>query len=230
MLAHTLARAHLFIPSHQRTRKLTLCDARLVFMHPRADNLAKRLHRAGKTKSEYAGLDWTSRLMRMREDFSDAAVVLMKGGVLPPSLQRMFSDDRILDVVEQLGVGPGVALNPAWNLRGKMPSHEETVVPWHQDNSCECSLIHCCCFALPLLVVSSSCEVSLIPLSQLLPVWVNGTVLPPHSAVTSPLAVPRSSFVRLVHRLCPPPPPPPPSPPSHHPSQTGNRVYGTRRC
>jgi hypothetical protein len=82
--------------------------------------------------------------MRMREDFSDAAVVLMKGGVLPPSLQRMFSDDRILDVVEQLGVGPSVALNPAWNLRGKMPSHEETVVPWHQDNSCECSLLLLC--------------------------------------------------------------------------------------
>ena len=36
----------------------------------------------------------------------------------------------------QLGVGPGgVALNPAWNLRAKMPSHEETVVPLHQDNS-----------------------------------------------------------------------------------------------
>jgi len=34
-----------------------------------------------------------------------------------------------------LGVGPDVALNAAWNLRGKMPSHEETVVPWHQDNS-----------------------------------------------------------------------------------------------
>jgi hypothetical protein len=29
-------------------------------------------------------------------------------------------------------VGPEVALNAAWNLRGKMPSHEETVVPWHQ--------------------------------------------------------------------------------------------------
>ena len=51
------------------------------------------------------------------------------------SLQKMFSCDRILDIAAQLGVGPEIALNPAWNLRGKMPSHEETVVPWHQDNS-----------------------------------------------------------------------------------------------
>jgi phytanoyl-CoA hydroxylase len=85
----------------------------------------------------YAGLDWTSRLLRMRQEFPDAPVILIKGGVLPPSLQAIFADDRILDVAAQLGVGPDVALNAAWNLRGKMPAHEETVVPWHQDNSCE---------------------------------------------------------------------------------------------
>lgn len=28
-----------------------------------------------------------------------------------------------------------LAIHPAWNLRGKMPSHDETEVPWHQDNS-----------------------------------------------------------------------------------------------
>ena len=28
-----------------------------------------------------------------------------------------------------------LAIHPAWNLRGKMPSHGETEVPWHQDNS-----------------------------------------------------------------------------------------------
>ena len=96
------------------------------------DNLAIRLHRAGKIKDLYEGLDWTSRLLRMRQDFPDAPVILIKGGVLPESLQQMFSDDRILDIAAQLGVGPACALNAAWNLRGKMPSHEETVVPWHQ--------------------------------------------------------------------------------------------------
>lgn len=99
------------------------------------DNLAKRLFKAGKIKDLYADLDWTSRLLRMRQDFPDAPVVLIKGGILPPALQTMFGDSRMLDIAAQLGVGPDVALHPAWNLRGKMPAHEETVVPWHQDNS-----------------------------------------------------------------------------------------------
>lgn len=99
------------------------------------DNLAIRLHRAGKIKDLYKGLDWTSRLLRMRKDFPDAPVILIKGGVLPVSLQKMFTEPKMLDIANQLGVGPDVALNAAWNLRGKMPSHEETVVPWHQDNS-----------------------------------------------------------------------------------------------
>jgi len=99
------------------------------------DNLAHRLLSAGKIHGLYGDLDWTSRLLRMRDDFPDAPVVLIKGGILPQALQKMFSDSRILDIAAQLGVSPDMALNPAWNLRGKMPQHEETVVPWHQDNS-----------------------------------------------------------------------------------------------
>ncbi len=71
----------------------------------------------------------------MRQDFPDAPVILVKGGVLPFALQKLFAASEILDVAAQLGVGPEIALNPAWNLRAKMPSHEETVVPWHQDNT-----------------------------------------------------------------------------------------------
>eukprot|EP01051_Picozoa_sp_SAG22_P000907 SAG22_NODE_30_length_28348_cov_12.488584_4_plen_452_part_00 len=99
------------------------------------EDLAKRLYNNGKIKDLYAELDWTSRLLRMRQDFPDAPVILIKGGVLPAGLQKMFADEKMLDIAKQLGVGPEVALNAAWNLRGKMPSHEETVVPWHQDNS-----------------------------------------------------------------------------------------------
>lgn len=110
-------------------------DAVRVDVESMIDNLAIRLHRAGKIKDLYKGLDWTSRLLRMRQDFPDAPVILIKGGVLPVSLQTMFTEPKMLDIANQLGVGPDIALNAAWNLRGKMPSHEETVVPWHQDNS-----------------------------------------------------------------------------------------------
>lgn len=88
---------------------------------------SQRLHRAGKIKSLYAELDWTQRLSAMRKDFPDAPVVLIKGGVLPAALQRLFADERMLDAAQQLGVGADVALNPAWNLRGKMPKHVRTL-------------------------------------------------------------------------------------------------------
>jgi hypothetical protein len=123
---------YLFLPEWYKQEAL---DAVRVDVESMISNLAIRLHRAGKIKDLYEGLDWTSRLLRMRQDFPDAPVILIKGGVLPVSLQTMFADPKMLDIANQLGVGPDIALNAAWNLRGKMPSHEETVVPWHQDNS-----------------------------------------------------------------------------------------------
>ena len=120
---------YIFLPEFYKQKDLDPVQKDVERM---IDNLAIRLHRAGKIKDLYEGLDWTSRLLRMRQDFPDAPVILIKGGVLPESLQQMFADDRILDIAAQLGVGPACALNAAWNLRGKMPSHEETVVPWHQ--------------------------------------------------------------------------------------------------
>eukprot|EP00039_Didymoeca_costata_P011234 m.157106 g.157106 ORF g.157106 m.157106 type:complete len:421 (+) comp15108_c0_seq3:2-1264(+) len=123
---------YLFLPNHFGSEILD--DVRKD-VEGMISNLAQRLYNNGKIKDLYEGLDWTSRLLRMRQDFPDAPVILIKGGVLPPALQKLFCDQEILDIAQQLGVGPDVALNPAWNLRGKMPSHEETVVPWHQDNS-----------------------------------------------------------------------------------------------
>ena len=123
---------YLFLPEWYSKAAL---DAVRVDVESMINNLAIRLHRAGKIKDLYQDLDWTSRLLRMRQDFPDAPVILIKGGVLPVSLQKMFTEPKMLDIANQLGVGPDIALNAAWNLRGKMPSHEETVVPWHQDNS-----------------------------------------------------------------------------------------------
>jgi len=123
---------YLFIEEFYAKDDLEMCKEDVTGM---IDKLAKRLYKAGKIKDLYDDLDWTQRLLKMRADFSDAPIVLIKGGILPVSMQKMFSEQRILDIAEQLGIGPEISLNPAWNLRGKMPAHEETVVPWHQDNS-----------------------------------------------------------------------------------------------
>ena len=99
------------------------------------DNLAQDLYKAGLVNSLYENSSWTARLLRLTEDYPDAPLVLIKGGVLPFNFQQLYSDAKMLDIANQLGVGPEIAVNAAWNLRAKMKKHEETTVPWHQDNS-----------------------------------------------------------------------------------------------
>eukprot|EP00941_MAST-03F_sp_MAST-3F-sp1_P002569 g2569.t1 len=102
------------------------------------DDLAKKLYALGKVKSLYEEFGWTERLLRLTEDFEDAPVLLIKGGILPKNFQQLFADESMLDIATQLGVAGeegDIAVNAAWNIRAKMPSHNATVVPWHQDNS-----------------------------------------------------------------------------------------------
>ena len=52
------------------------------------------------------------------------------------SIQKLWSDERLLNVIEQF-IGPDIAGHPVWNLRSKTPKNEATTVPWHQGNDCE---------------------------------------------------------------------------------------------
>jgi hypothetical protein len=105
---------YLFLPEFYSAEMLQEVQSDVSGM---IDNLARRLHKAGKIKALYADLDWTSRLRRMTEDFADAPVVFIKGGVLPPSLQKLFAAPEILDVASQLGVGMCVCNpNPNYSL------------------------------------------------------------------------------------------------------------------
>ena len=97
-------------------------------------NLATKLHEGGLVSSTYADKSWTERLLALQTE-TDAAIQLIKGGILPPAFRTLYEDPRILDVAAQLGVGKDCAVSPAWNIRAKMPSHDETVVAWHCDNS-----------------------------------------------------------------------------------------------
>ena len=99
------------------------------------DRLAHSLFRSNKIQSSYKQSNWTQRLLQITSDYPDAPVMFMKRGILPPAFQRLFADRRFTEMARQLGVGQDIALSPAWNIRSKMPDHEETVVPWHQDNS-----------------------------------------------------------------------------------------------
>jgi Phytanoyl-CoA dioxygenase (PhyH) len=98
--------------------------------------LADKLYKAQRISSLYSELDWTERLLKITQEDPEAPIFLMKSGVLPPAFWDVYADPRMLDIATQLGLEEdAIALNPAWNLRAKMPKDEVTVVPWHQDNS-----------------------------------------------------------------------------------------------
>ncbi|XP_078680911.1 phytanoyl-CoA dioxygenase domain-containing protein 1 homolog [Branchiostoma floridae x Branchiostoma belcheri] len=98
------------------------------------DDLAERLFKAGKIKDKHKDAGLFKRLTLLERDFPGTAVILHKTGKLPKSFRDLWSNERLLNVMEQL-VGPEVAGNPIWNLRTKTPYNEQTEVPWHQDNA-----------------------------------------------------------------------------------------------
>ncbi|XP_019627738.1 PREDICTED: uncharacterized protein LOC109472409 [Branchiostoma belcheri] len=102
------------------------------------DALAERLYKAGKIKNTYRDAGLFQRLTLIEEEFPGTCALLLKEGKIHKAYCDLWVNDRLLNVMEQL-VGPEIAGNLLWNLRPKVPSNDETTVPWHQDN----------CYTLP---------------------------------------------------------------------------------
>ena len=98
------------------------------------DVLASNLYRGGKIKDKAESAGLYKRLILLEDQFPGAAVLLHKQGYLPVAFRNLWSNDRLLNAVEQF-IGPNIAGHPVWNLRTKTPVNEETTVPWHQDNA-----------------------------------------------------------------------------------------------
>ena len=98
------------------------------------DIIAEKLFNAGKIKDKAENAGFYQRLIRLEDQFKGAAVLLLKQGCLPTSFRNLWSNERLLNIVEQF-IGPEIAGHPVWNLRTKTPANEQTTVPWHQDNA-----------------------------------------------------------------------------------------------
>lgn len=98
------------------------------------DDVANMLWKKGKIKDLYENLGFHERLIKMNEDFPGANILVIKTARLPEALKRLWTNERLLNVIEQL-IGPNIAGNPVWNLRAKIPNDEDTTVPWHQDSA-----------------------------------------------------------------------------------------------
>ncbi|KAL8613266.1 hypothetical protein ACOMHN_001590 [Nucella lapillus] len=113
------------------SEELEVCKRDIEVM---VDNLAHKLYDAGKVKSLYKDHGLFQRLTKLEEDFQGANILLFKYQKMPKSFQALFSNERMLNLLEQI-LGPEIAGHPTWNLRTKTPHNEVTVIPWHQDSA-----------------------------------------------------------------------------------------------
>ncbi|XP_062502565.1 uncharacterized protein LOC134179645 [Corticium candelabrum] len=98
------------------------------------DRLAEKLYAGGKIKDKCTSAGLFERLTLLDAQFPGGSVLMHKLGVLPKAFQSLWTNKRLLNVVEQF-IGPDIAGHPVWNLRCKTPDNEEATVPWHQDNA-----------------------------------------------------------------------------------------------
>jgi ectoine hydroxylase-related dioxygenase (phytanoyl-CoA dioxygenase family) len=96
------------------------------------DEVARALFDAGRITDLHENAGFGERLTLLERDQPGTAVMVHVRGILGPALAALWSDERLLDIAEQL-IGPRVAGHTVWNLRSKTPSNALTTVPWHQD-------------------------------------------------------------------------------------------------
>jgi len=122
---------YLLVKDYFTPEELDPCRKDIELM---VDDLAQKLFKAGKVKSLYQEYGLFQRLTRLEEDFTGANVLLFKYQKMPPAFQALWSNPRILNLMEQI-LGPEVAGHPTWNLRTKTPRSAAVDIPWHQDSA-----------------------------------------------------------------------------------------------
>ena len=97
------------------------------------DQLAERLRAQGRIEDLCADQPFETRLMRLYENRSNEAPRNFRPQLHRAGFFELFAHPRLLDLAEQI-VGPEVLLHPSYTARPKLPEHEPTEVPWHQDS------------------------------------------------------------------------------------------------
>ncbi len=99
------------------------------------DRKARELHAAGLLPELYEDQPFDRRLARMFESMEDGSPLWRAVQGKHHKTAGMFAVimlPTLLDIVESL-VGPEILAHPQFNSRAKLPHHDVTDVPWHQD-------------------------------------------------------------------------------------------------
>ncbi len=97
------------------------------------DQLAERMAADGKIDDLCANEPFETRLVRLYENRRDEAPRNFRPQLHRAGFFELFAHSHLLDLAEQV-VGPEVLLHPTYTARPKLPQHEPTEVPWHQDS------------------------------------------------------------------------------------------------
>lgn len=85
--------------------------------------LAEKLHKGGKIKDKCENAGFYERLTLIEQQFKGAAVLLHKMGHFPDGFRKIWSHERLLNVVEQL-IGPDIAgIDHTINVRTSLLEH-----------------------------------------------------------------------------------------------------------
>ena len=72
------------------------------------DILVNKLYNGGKIKDKCENAGFYERLTLIEQQFKGAAVLLHKMGHFPDGFRKIWSNERLLNIVEQL-IGPNIA-------------------------------------------------------------------------------------------------------------------------
>ncbi len=96
------------------------------------DSGASRLYEEGEIDSEFKTEGFDTRLAKITEQSPVVFQKLFSGAHTGPALFDLLVNPKLLDIAESL-VGPEIMCHPAYRVRPKLPEHDRTLVPWHQD-------------------------------------------------------------------------------------------------
>ena len=96
------------------------------------DVRARHLHAQGVITDLCEGEPFESRLARLNDQTPVLARQIWNGILNGPAVFDVIGHPRLLNVAEQM-CGPELIASAVYRLRPKVPSHELSAVPWHQD-------------------------------------------------------------------------------------------------
>ena len=96
------------------------------------EGLAQKLVARGKLKNLHADKDLLTRLTALEKESPGISVKLHTQGILTRGIARLWSSEKLLDLVETF-IGSNIVGHPVWNIRSKTPLNPLATVPWHQD-------------------------------------------------------------------------------------------------